>query len=344
MAFGAGVWVVASVLLAASVCFAAADATAEHDIEQLLTKVEDQIDQGHALSPVEDSGMNTWIQLLRIYAVVPDSPRLHSLLVGFRARILRREAEARTKGSVEVAGDLALFADQAGRLLRLSDPAAPAAQGPEKPAPNDPPKPEIAAVDTGPRSVEGKAEANGAKPPRIAPAEAPPAPAASPRLEEAATGPVTPAPSPPAGKTDTDTAAIASGVPDAPVTTREQAAEIFAARGDAMLAVKDVWTARKFYDYAAKFGSTRGVIALARTYDPAFLATVGVPAPAVQTLLATAPGDQITEPPAVPSPAPPRRRRPSRSSHENGDDSSKTAAPAARDAPTPAAEVETPQR
>jgi TPR repeat protein len=49
-------------------------------------------------------------------------------------------------------------------------------------------------------------------------------------------------------------------------------AAFYTARGDAMLANKDISAARKFYEYAANAGSARAAAALGRTYDPAFAA------------------------------------------------------------------------
>ena len=42
-----------------------------------------------------------------------------------------------------------------------------------------------------------------------------------------------------------------------------------------MLAIKDFSAARKFYEYAANGGSARAAMALAGTYDPAFLTQLG---------------------------------------------------------------------
>ena len=53
-------------------------------------------------------------------------------------------------------------------------------------------------------------------------------------------------------------------------------AAFYAARGDEMLSLKDISAARKFYEYAANAGSARAATALARTYDPAFVAQLGV--------------------------------------------------------------------
>ncbi len=43
-----------------------------------------------------------------------------------------------------------------------------------------------------------------------------------------------------------------------------------------MLAIKDISAARKFYEYAADAGSARAAMAIAMTYDPAFLSQLQV--------------------------------------------------------------------
>jgi TPR repeat protein len=53
-------------------------------------------------------------------------------------------------------------------------------------------------------------------------------------------------------------------------------AAIYISRGNAMLALKDISAARKFYEYAADAGSPAAAMALARTLDPAYLADLGV--------------------------------------------------------------------
>lgn len=55
-----------------------------------------------------------------------------------------------------------------------------------------------------------------------------------------------------------------------------QVATAYVDRGDALLAIKDVSGARKFYEFGANIGSARAATALARTYDPYFLASLGV--------------------------------------------------------------------
>jgi TPR repeat protein len=43
-----------------------------------------------------------------------------------------------------------------------------------------------------------------------------------------------------------------------------------------MMAIKDVSAARKYYAYAANAGSAAAAVALARTYDPAFMTRLGI--------------------------------------------------------------------
>jgi hypothetical protein len=53
-------------------------------------------------------------------------------------------------------------------------------------------------------------------------------------------------------------------------------ADLYAARGDDLLARKDISAARKFYELAVSNGNARAALAMARTYDPQFLAQAGV--------------------------------------------------------------------
>lgn len=54
------------------------------------------------------------------------------------------------------------------------------------------------------------------------------------------------------------------------------AAAAYVSRGDAMLAIRDISAARKFYDYAIQAGDGSAAVAkLAQTYDPDFLHRIG---------------------------------------------------------------------
>jgi hypothetical protein len=74
--------------------------------------------------------------------------------------------------------------------------------------------------------------------------------------------------------------AVATPMPpralSAPTPQDQSMAEFYANRGDAMIAIKDISAARKFYEYAADAGSARAAVAIAKTYDPNFLAQLRV--------------------------------------------------------------------
>jgi hypothetical protein len=227
------------------------------DIVSLLSKVEQQASNEHGVSPADDGSIKeAWAQVLQVYASAPGSPGTRGALEDFIGHMKAGAAVARVKGSLRIAIDLMVLADQADRLLNQQ----PAHRVGDASSASETPLPEVTS----------------------APADVPVVP-----LSNAIHAP----------PSSTD-----KRVPDA-VTS--DAAETFATRGDAALAAKDIWSARKFYDYAAKAGSVRAVNALAHTYDPAFLATLGLSASRVKALLATAPG----EPAAAPSPLPRPRRR-----------------------------------
>jgi TPR repeat protein len=68
-----------------------------------------------------------------------------------------------------------------------------------------------------------------------------------------------------------------SAAPAQQQATAERAiAELYAARGDDMLKIRDLSAARRFYETAANAGSGRAAMALGRTYDPAFLSQMQV--------------------------------------------------------------------
>jgi len=89
-----------------------------------------------------------------------------------------------------------------------------------------------------------------------------------------ASGAATTAAQPAPGAGNALSTANASAVPQ-PAGPESAMAAFYAARGDAMLAHRDISAARKFYEFAANAGSARAAAALARTYDPAFAAQLG---------------------------------------------------------------------
>jgi hypothetical protein len=76
-------------------------------------------------------------------------------------------------------------------------------------------------------------------------------------------------------------AAVPPTQPAPPRATPPSAADqkmstFYAARGDEMLARKDLSAARKFYEFAAGLGNAAAATALARTYDAAFVDRLGI--------------------------------------------------------------------
>jgi len=61
----------------------------------------------------------------------------------------------------------------------------------------------------------------------------------------------------------------------APSAADRLAAASLVGRGDAMMAIKDISAARKFYMFAANAGDARAALAMARTYDPALAGQMG---------------------------------------------------------------------
>jgi hypothetical protein len=127
--------VCAGLLLMGSVSLAANDgsgvprdrAAAQPDkrIETLLRRVEQQVSAGHAMSPAEDNAMDTWQTVLELRRVDPASPPVLAALTNFASYMKARAAEERTAGRLVVSSDLAVFADQANRLLTLPQVTAP---------------------------------------------------------------------------------------------------------------------------------------------------------------------------------------------------------------------------
>jgi len=96
--------------------------------------------------------------------------------------------------------------------------------------------------------------------------------ARSPQLKEAAAVPAPAAISSAAVAPRGNTAATPPIAQPSPAVARELS--VLLARGDAMLALGDVVTARLFYQRAATLGSARAAMAAGKTYDSAFLASI----------------------------------------------------------------------
>jgi TPR repeat protein len=96
--------------------------------------------------------------------------------------------------------------------------------------------------------------------------------ARSPQLKQAAAVPAPAAVSSAAVAPRGNTAATPAIAQPSPAVARELS--VLLARGDAMLALGDVVTARLFYQRAATLGSARAAMAAGKTYDSAFLASI----------------------------------------------------------------------
>ncbi len=259
----------ASPLLTAAVCFAAPSSPEkeqslpavppDHECEALLTKVQKQISDGRTATPPDDNALLTWQSV--ITRVEPASPATQRALQDFVTRLAYREAEEHAAGRRTVEVDLKLFEGLASELISrgaaslssqpAADKAAAESDTPERPE-------SLAAASAG-------AASNGAP--------------ATPDTPTAEKDPANPSAAPADTPPDTSLAlADPSARPstNAPVARDTAMAASLVRRGDAMLAIKDISAARKLYEFAADAGSAAGATALARTYDPAYLATLGV--------------------------------------------------------------------
>ena len=120
-----------------------------------------------------------------------------------------------------------------------------------------------------------------AEPPQAASQAAPaPRPEPAPAPAAAARVPV-PAETAPAQPREQQTAAVAPAQPAAPQTSVQpnDPGKWLIGRGDELLALGDVASARLFYEEAMGLGSASGATALGKTYDPLFFQEVGVRGP-----------------------------------------------------------------
>jgi hypothetical protein len=263
---------------------------ADEELGALLFKIEQQISTGRAFVPADDNALDTWARVVQ--TVSPASPEALRALTGFVTRARNRAADEKAAGRTEVSIDLALFEDLAAAFLAREG-AAPVSPLNSQAAASEPahedhaaPGPVAGAVSMANRDATASSDASAsvplspklpmetsAEPARTSLSNAP-APDASPAMGVADLNTGHPASA--AGKTATAVAIPTARPATTPPTVQEQSmAATYASRGDAMLAIKDVSAARKFYEYAANGGSARAAMALAGTYDPAFLTQLG---------------------------------------------------------------------
>jgi hypothetical protein len=281
---------------------------ADQGVEPLLRQLERQIIVGHTLAPEGDNALVTWRSLLDVVlrASPPNdaaSPATRRALTDFAADTRRRASEAQAAGQPAVASNLLVFADHATELLQLLGTAPASSLAAERPL-----APAATVADPSTAASPTGIATQGARPTEVpndsaqsaAPTEPrrseidqaqagmPPSgsPTASGSTALAAVNRGSMTPPPAAGNTGAASAVLAQD-PSATTRTAQEkaAAAAFASRGDAMLAIKDISAARAFYEYAANAGSARAAMALAETYDPAFLNQLGAlgprPSPAI---------------------------------------------------------------
>ena len=210
--------------------------------ETLLLKVEQQISAGHFIWPQDDNALQTWQLFMKNAS--PAEPATRQALAAFADHMHSRAIEEQTEGRSEISKALMSFDAMARAML-------------DSPAP--PPPPDTShtdAVSTAIASTIPTAASAGKPEARSPNEEAVPRPA-SPPANIALAMPTTPP---------------AAQQPDA---QQQALAAMYVARGNEKLAIKDISAARKIYEYAAGIGSAAAAMALARTYDPAWLAENG---------------------------------------------------------------------
>jgi hypothetical protein len=253
---------------------------ADQGVEALLRQVERQITVGHTTAPESDNAVGTWLRVLDV--VSPASHRAVSALTDFVAYMRRRAADEQAAGRTAIAINLLVFADEATEVLQRESAAPTSSLAASSPVPVG--DVSLPTLSTGLVSRDTRlAEApNGQSTTLVEPrrnqigSTQRPKPAGDTAATDAfpVSGPV--------GKEAMVSAlgasrpAVASTVlAGHPVAPEQPAAAFFVSRGDAMLAIKDISAARKFYEHAANVGSARAAAALAKTYDPGFTNQLG---------------------------------------------------------------------
>jgi hypothetical protein len=231
---------------------------ADHECEALLVKVEKQISDGRTATPPDDNALLTWQSV--ITRVEPASPGTLRALQNFVTRLTYREAEEHTAGRRTVEVDLKLFEGLASELISRGAASLSNEPTAEKPAADSGTTARSSDPPASPNAISDGASA---------------APDAATADRDTASPSAAPA-NPPADTTLALADPTAAQSTHAPTAQDQAMAAAFVRRGDAMLAIKDISAARKFYESAADAGSAAGATALARTFDPDYLATLGV--------------------------------------------------------------------
>jgi TPR repeat protein len=258
-------------VLAVSPAAASGNRATDQESQALLLKIEQQLTSGHFITPADDNAVSTWEEYLARTA--PTTPATTRELTVFAERI-RDRSEQVSKGNPETAAGLKAFADMADSLLaelRGQPSARQMAAGASSSAAVSPP------VNSSAETLPPPKEKDTAL---ATPVSAPRATLPSLKEKDLALVPtvsVTPQSSPSPTEKNAGLAPPVSGSTSTlPLARNKGAAGSFHSRGDALLAVKDISGARKFYEYAANLGDASAAMALARTFDPDYLSGLGV--------------------------------------------------------------------
>jgi hypothetical protein len=263
------------------------------EIAALLAKVEQLISDGRIIGPDDDTAQKTW-NVVETRAT-PASPGARMALSLFVAHWGSRAVDEEKAGLATTASYLKLFAGFATDLLARSEASAASAPQGTTPRPlaedqsapgTSIETPRAAAVDARTPGPLGRLPAPRGQ--KVVPTAGlgtakTGQPLGEPAVANAST--LNHAPDPnatrstaAAGRPPTFALAVVPASPPAtvvPAAPAQLTADVYARRGDDMLAIKDISAARKFYEYAANAGSARAAAALARTLDPVFITQLG---------------------------------------------------------------------
>jgi hypothetical protein len=206
-------------------------------IAPLLHQAEDDILAGHSISPQGNNALDIWLRVLTTAS--PTSPGSVRAIADFAADLRNRANLEKTAGKSGISRELIVMLAMANNWLIHAKAVSASREAVSRQVPHSVTSRDGRVVSPATDSATG-----------IVPS--------ADTLARAATAPV-------------QGISAAQPVTHAPTSPDQSMVELYAGRGDAMLAIKDISAARKFYEYAADAGNARAATAIARTYDPAFL-------------------------------------------------------------------------
>jgi hypothetical protein len=232
-------------LLAPSLSVATDNQATDQESQAILLKIEQQLSLGHFIAPSDDNAVSTWQEFLRRAAL--GTPGTTRALAEFAERMRDQANEQVLKKNLDIAADLQAFEDLANRLQVQIQTNVVAHQ----PA----------------RDVASSATV--VPPMNIAPKTAP-------SLNENISLKTVPPPNENVSPKATPSPNENVSLKTTPSHNDNAAAAAFLSRGDALLSIKDISGARKFYEYAANLGNAAAAMAMGRTFDPDYLNGLGV--------------------------------------------------------------------